>query len=265
MTELTHSDGAAGRDWKERAPAVEAEEVSFAYRQPGFALQRVSLRIEAGEVALLLGPSGSGKSTFLKLVKGILRPQSGTLRVLGHGLSRAGARELRRACGSQIAYIPQQLGLVRTLTARENVLTGALARTSLLAAMLKVFPPPVVREADALLAQLGIAHKVEEKVYRLSGGERQRVAIARALMQRPRLVLADEFVSQLDPVTTREIMAQATRAAKQGITFLITTHEIELAAAYGDRAIFFREGRAIHQASAHEVTIELVNSLMKKE
>lgn len=257
-----------GRDLVDRAGVVLASEVGFRYggggRGSGFALRDISLRVDAGEMVLLLGPSGSGKSTFLKLVKGMLRPQEGSLKVLGEDLSSGPSRRLKRALGSRIAWVPQHLGLVRNLTAMENVLTGALSRISLVAAMLKMFPQDEVREARELLGRLGIERKAEEKVHNLSGGERQRVAIARALMQRPELVLADEFVSHLDPVTTKEIMRLATDAARRGVTFLISTHEIELAADYGERAIFFREGRKIHEARAREITPDLVERLMKK-
>ncbi len=245
-------------------PAIAATGVRFSYTGAEFALKDVSLLVEPGVICMLLGPSGSGKSTFLKTVKGILKPQQGCISVLGFELSRGLNRQLRRELGCRIAYIPQHLGLVKNLTVMENALMGALGRMGVVASLLKAFSQPDVIEAARILERLGISHKAEEKVYRLSGGERQRVAIARALMQRPKLVLADEFVSQLDPVTTREIMAIVTETAKEGVTFLITSHEVELVAAYGDRAVFFRNGQKVYEGLAREVNLDAATRLMGK-
>jgi phosphonate transport system ATP-binding protein len=144
----------------------------------------------------------------------------------------------------------------------ENALMGALGRIGTLASLVKAFSQSDLREAADILEQLGIRHKADEKVHSLSGGERQRVAIARALMQRPQLVLADEFVSQLDPVTTREIMTLVTKAAHAGVTFVITSHEVDVVAGYGDRAVFLRQGQKIHEGPAREVTLAATAQLM---
>lgn len=241
-------------------PAIEARDIWLSYDGKRPVLKGVSLRVERGQVFMVLGPSGSGKTTFLKVVKGLLSPQRGSLSVLGADLSRNGS--WNKCPGQRIAYIPQNLGLVRSLSVTDNALTGALGRTATLPSLFKAFPHPYRKRAREFLETMGIGHKAEEKVYRLSGGERQRVAIARALMQEPELILADEFVAQLDPLRTLEIMDIVREIASRGVSFLITSHEPELVAQYGDRAVFLREGQKVHECPAREVSLDMVKALM---
>lgn len=204
---------------------------------------------------MILGASGSGKTTLLKLIKGILRPQGGSLLVLGRP-NRGDRRD--------VAYIPQNLGLVRNLSVLENVLTGALTRVPALPALFHVFPKHEVEEALAVLGRLQIGHKAYEKVHSLSGGERQRVAIARAAMQRAPIMLADEFVSQLDPVTTHEIMdVVKRRAAMRGATIIQTTHELEIVAKYADQVVVLRDGVAVIEGAPDQIDLAGLSQAIK--
>ncbi|MGH2492175.1 MAG: phosphonate ABC transporter ATP-binding protein [Candidatus Limnocylindria bacterium] len=202
-------------------------------------LRGVSLEADAGAVTMILGMSGSGKTTLLKLCKGLLVPQRGEVRVLGEPVLSA---QRRGRLDHRIAYIPQQLGLVRTLSAIDNALTGALSRVGMVPSLLKLMPVDEVREAREILTRLGIGDKADEKVYALSGGERQRVAIARALMQRPRVLLADEFISELDPLTSAEIMAIVRDIVRSGVAVVMTTHEMGVVRSHADHVIVLREG-----------------------
>jgi phosphonate transport system ATP-binding protein len=204
-------------------------------------LRGVSLEADAGAVTMVLGMSGSGKTTLLKLCKGLLAPQRGEVRVLGGPV--IGAR--RGKLDPRVAYIPQQLGLVRTLTALDNAVTGALSRVGTIPSLLKLMPENEVRQARELLARLGIGHKADERVYALSGGERQRVAIARALMQQPRVVLADEFISDLDPLTSAEIMAIVRDVVASGVAVVMTTHEMDVVRGHADHVIVLRGGEKV--------------------
>lgn len=145
----------------------------------------------------------------------------------------------------RVAYIPQQLGLVRTLTALDNAVTGALARIGAVPSLLRLMPENEVGKARELIARLGIGHKADEKVYALSGGERQRVAIARALMQQPRVVLADEFISDLDPLTSAEIMAIVRDIVASGVAVIMTTHEMDVVRGHADHVIVLRDGEKV--------------------
>ncbi len=207
---------------------------------PGRAVLRgVSLEADAGAVTMILGMSGSGKTTLLKLCKGFLSPQRGEVRVLGEPVVAA---QRRGRLDRRVAYIPQQLGLVRTLSVLDNALTGALSRVGRVPSLLKLMPEDEVRQARELITRLGIGDKADEKVYALSGGERQRVAIARALMQRPRVLLADEFISDLDPLTSAEIMAIVRDIVGSGVAVVMTTHEMDVVRAHADHVIVLREG-----------------------
>lgn len=251
---------AATAQREDTGPAVGIREVSFAFNPSRPVLRDVSLTAERGRVTVVLGASGSGKTTLLKLTKGLLPLQRGTIAVFNE--TRRPGR--RKPLGHHVAYIPQNLGLVRNLTVMDNTLSGALGRLGPLASLLRLFPDEWLREAQGLLGRLGIAHKAGEKVHALSGGERQRVAIARALMQRPRLVLADEFVSQLDPATTIEIMdLMKEHLQERGVTLLMTTHELDVVARYGDRVVVLRDGAKVLDVTGEELELAALSKAIK--
>lgn len=237
--------GRTVRTVADRDPAALSIDDAWLSYVPGRAVLRgVSLEADAGAVTMILGMSGSGKTTLLKLCKGFLAPQRGVVRVLGDPV----ARGRRGRLDPRVAYIPQQLGLVRTLSALDNVLTGALSRVGRIPSLLKLMPENEVRQARELIARLGIGHKADEKVYALSGGERQRVAIARALMQQPRVLLADEFISDLDPLTSAEIMAIVRGIVATGVAVVMTTHELDVVRGHADHVIVLREGEKVLDA-----------------
>ena len=219
-------------------PAVHVRDTSFAYATGRPVLRAVTLTAMPGDVTMVLGTSGSGKTTLLKILKGLLAPQSGEARVLGGVID---ARP-RARLDPRVAYIPQQLGLVRSLSALDNALVGALSRVGTLASLFRIFPERETAHARELLARLGIGHKADEPVQELSGGERQRVAIARALMQAPRVILADEFISDLDPLTSAEIMSLMRESAADGVAVVMTTHELDVVRAHADHVVVLRDG-----------------------
>lgn len=219
-------------------PAVHVRDAWFSYVRARPVLRGVSLHALPGEVTMVLGTSGSGKTTLLKLVKGLVPPQGGDVTVLG-GRVKA---PRRGRLDPRVAYIPQQLGLVRSLSALDNALVGALSRVGTLPSLVRIFPDGELRHARELLGRLGIGHKCEEPVQELSGGERQRVAIARALMQRPSVILADEFISDLDPLTSAEIMALIREATAGGVAVVMTTHEMDVVRDHADHVVVLRGG-----------------------
>lgn len=240
--------------------ALRTEGVWFAYREPDWILKDVSLACSLRNVMMIMGPSGSGKTTLLKVLAGILRPQRGKVEVLGVEIQGGISRELRPAIG----YIPQQLGLVRSLTALENVLIGALSRIGPGRGLLGLFPGHEIEQARAALDLMGISHKVREKVFRLSGGERQRVAIARTLLQRPRLVLADEFVSDLDFPRAAEILTLMRRVAeKEDIAFVMNMHDAQLVQEFGDQVLMVSNGQILHECSAQEINLDRLTEVAR--
>lgn len=232
--------------------AVSTEGLTFGYAHTLPVLRDVTFSAPKGGITMVLGASGSGKTTLLKLIKGLLHPTSGSLTVLGQTF---GAKD-HRGLSPDIAYVPQGLGLVRNLTVLENALTGSLARLPLRHRLLGGFPPALVEEAKERLSRVGLGHKLHDKAYNLSGGERQRVAIIRNRMQNPKLILADEFVSQLDPITQTQIMSVVReRTRSDSVTYIQTTHELDLVPRFADYVCVIRGGTKVLDAPVAETNV----------
>ncbi|MDA3625881.1 phosphonate ABC transporter ATP-binding protein [Saccharopolyspora sp. WRP15-2] len=209
------------------------------------ALDEISLDVEPGEVAVLLGLSGSGKSTLLRHVDGLQRATSGTVRVLGEdvgALRGSGLRALRRRVG----FVFQQFHLVGSLTVLENVCTGALG--SLRGPRLGLFsyPKRVRFAAMEQLERVGLVDQAMQRADTLSGGQQQRVAVARALLQKPEVLLADEPVASLDPDSAAQVMNLIAEIGREdGLTVLCSLHQVDLALSWGHRIIGLRSGRVV--------------------
>ena len=237
----------------------QAEGIWFAYQEKRWILKGVSLEVPEGAFLAVVGPSGSGKTTLMKVLAGLLKPQCGSVELLGQPMCQGVDTALRR----QIGYIPQQLGLVRGITALENVLLGALGRMPGIAPLLGVFSKQEVEHAREYLAFLGIEHKAHEKVYCLSGGERQRVAIARTLLQKPKVVFADEFVSDLDlPRAAQILQAMRELGRRDGVAFVINLHEISLVQEMGDGVIVLKDGNILQQGLAQQMTFTVAREVL---
>jgi phosphonate transport system ATP-binding protein len=188
-------------------------------------LRGVSLDVAPGEVVALEGPSGAGKTTLLRAIAGLLPAE---------GMVLAGGRP---------ALVFQQHALAGRLTARENVLVGALARIGFWRATLRLWPRGEVAAADAALASVGLAGLEDRRADRLSGGQRQRVAVARALLQRAPVLLADEPVASLDPDTAEGVLGLLRDLAlAQGLPVLVSLHQPGLAARFADRVLRLEDG-----------------------
>ncbi|MCS7143059.1 MAG: ATP-binding cassette domain-containing protein [Aigarchaeota archaeon] len=220
---------------------LECIDVWYAYQPSKFVLRGVSLELEEGKVYMIFGRSGAGKTTLLKVLKGILRPTSGIIRYRSKDLL---SDEDRRVAYRSIGYVPQGFGVVSNLSVLENVLTGALSRVSTLHSILGQFPEEEVERALRVIETVGLKDFAHNKVSSLSGGQKQRVAIARTLMQDPEVILADEFVSQLDPLTSRDVLEVFREICKgeKKITLVITTHDADIAYEYADSLVVMREG-----------------------
>ncbi len=232
---------------REGLPASQAlvQLIDVTKRYPGSgqpALDRVSLRIAAGEAVAVMGPSGSGKSTLLNLIAGLDKPASGTVTVAGQrvdSLSETGTARFRR---QQLGMIFQFFNLLDDLTVTDNVLLPAqLAGIRRAAARSR---------ASWLLTELGISQHRDAYPGRLSGGERQRVAIARALVNEPALLLADEPTGALDTANGEAIGRLLVSLNQSGQTLIIVTHSPDLAARYATRVVQLIDGRIISDTPA---------------
>lgn len=222
------------------APAVEIENVVFSWNKQAPVLAIKELSIARGERVFLRGPSGSGKSTLLGLIGGVLRPEEGTVRVLGTAVSTLGSSARDRFRGEHIGFIFQMFNLIPYLSVRENVLLplrfSAVRRQRLEGA-------DSAAEAQRLLAELGLGGKglLERRVTDLSIGQQQRVAAARALIGRPELVIADEPTSALDADTRAAFLdLLSSECSCFGISLLFVSHDAALASLL-DRTISIAE------------------------
>ncbi len=187
-------------------------------------LRDLSLHLDKGELAALLGPSGSGKSTLLTILGCLMKPTSGIHTMLGHDLAAAGDAELTEFRNRHIGFVFQFHNLLPDFTALENVIFPAAVREGRETSVARA------RGRD-LLAQMGLSDRTNFPTANLSGGQKQRVAVARALMNRPELVLADEPTGNLDRVSAMQVMDLiGTINRDEGTTFLISTHDEKIAA-----------------------------------
>lgn len=244
-------------------PAVRIDDLSFSHDGAAPpALEQVSLSIRPGEAVVLLGPSGAGKTTILTLLDGRLRGWRGRASVLGSLLEPD--RAPPRAKRADIGFIFQEFALVERSTVMRNVLNGRLGR---MPAWRAIFGMPSARDRDVALAALadcGIGDLAVRRVDSLSGGQRQRVAIARCLAQEPRLILADEPVSNLDPVRAAEILSLLTGAARaRGATTLFSSHQPDLACRFASRIVGMRNGRVAFDLSTENLTEDATADLYR--
>lgn len=223
---------------------LELVEVTKRYKADGPpALDRFSLAVREGELIVLLGPSGAGKSTLLRTINGLVRPDGGRVRVGGvdvTGLQGVQMQGLRR----QIGMIFQEFNLIERMSVFVNVMSGRFAAYPLWRNLLGLWSRSDQEEARRMLARVGLSGYERNLARELSGGQRQRVAVARAMMQQPRILLGDEPVASLDPVTARSILDLiAMLAREQRLTTILSLHDVELARTYATRAIGVNGGR----------------------
>lgn len=195
----------------------------------------VDLDLAPGELAAVVGPSGSGKSTLLHLLGGLDRPDAGTVEVGGRRIDTLAADDLAAFRNRTVGFVFQFHQLLADFTALENVaLPGRIAGLA---------PRELAERAAALLAEVGLAERVDHFPSQLSGGEQQRVAICRALLLEPPLVLADEPTGNLDAAAGEQVFALLQEmVARHGTTALVVTHNRELAARCA-RLLTLEEGR----------------------
>ena len=187
-------------------------------------LRGLTLHLERGEMAALLGPSGSGKSTLLTILGTLMKPTSGQYRMLGEDLIAADDPALTEFRNAHIGFVFQFHNLLPDFTALENVIFPTAVREGRETSQARA-------RGRALLIRMGLADRIDFPATKLSGGQKQRVAVARALMNSPELVLADEPTGNLDRVSAMQVMdliAQINR--EQGTTLLISTHDEKIAA-----------------------------------
>ncbi|MDD4979477.1 MAG: phosphonate ABC transporter ATP-binding protein [Gallionella sp.] len=223
------------------------KDVAKRYANGFNALKGVSAEIPAGSFTVILGPSGAGKSTLLRTINGLETPTSGSVQIGQQTVTHTNLREVR----SQVGMVFQHFNLVDRLSVMANVLTGRLSHRSWLGSLFYLFQRGDMDIAHEALIRVGLTDKAWNRADRLSGGQQQRVGIARALAQQPRVILADEPVASLDPVTSEEIMGLLREiCTRDGITVVVNLHQVELAKRFADRVIGLNDGFVVYDGPA---------------
>ena len=221
-------------------------------------IRDISLSVEQGEVVSIIGPSGSGKSTLLRCATMLEEMDGGELSYLGQKaaweetgkdgkprLVYAPKKELRKICRN-FGLVFQNFHLFPHYTVLKNIIDAPVSVD-------KVPKKEAVKRAEDLLAKLGLSDKRDAYPYQLSGGQQQRVSIARALALQPKLLFFDEPTSALDPELTGEVLKVIKELAKEHMTMIIVTHEMQFAKEVSDRIVFMEGGVIVEQGTPEEI------------
>jgi polar amino acid transport system ATP-binding protein len=209
-------------------------------------LRGVSCEIGRGEVVCVIGPSGSGKSTLLRCVNLLEPPEAGRILLEGKEITGAHAVEGIDFVRRRVGMVFQQFNLFPHKSALENV---SLAQETVLGRS----STEARGKAEALLARVGLADKIDEYPDRLSGGQQQRVAIARALAMDPHVMLFDEVTSALDPELVKDVLDVMRELADEGMTMVVVTHEMGFAREVGTRVLFMDGGIVVEEGPPAQV------------
>lgn len=232
---------------------LEIENLSKVYSDGTRALDNVSFTVPDGQFLVIIGLSGSGKSTLLRCINRLIEPTAGRIILDGVDITAASAAELRRI-RRDIGMIFQQFNLVKRSTVMRNVLAGRLGYVNPWLSLLGIFPKEDRERARQALETVGISEKANNRADALSGGQQQRVGIARALMQEPKLLLADEPVSALDPATSHSVLKYIEQINKEsGVTVLCSLHFLSLARTYATRIIALKDGKMMFDGLPSEI------------
>lgn len=200
------------------------------------ALNGVDIEIKEGELVAIMGPSGSGKSTLLNMLGLLDEPTSGKMFLRGENITKIKTGKLPEVRSRELGFVFQSFNLIPSLTALENVMLP-----------LKYSKMPKKdrkKMAEGALSKVGLADRMAHTPNELSGGQRQRVAIARSIVGNPAIIFGDELTGELDSKMTKEIMELVTKLNKKGQTFIIVTHNPEVAK-YCKRTIIMRDGKIV--------------------
>ena len=225
------------------------------------AINNINLEIEQGKITGIIGRSGSGKSTLLRMINRLIEPTEGSIEFNGIIITDIRGKALRR-WRSECAMIFQQFNLVDRLDVLTNVLIGSLGRSYSFLNLFGYFSKEEKINALKNLDRFELAEKSLQRSGTLSGGQQQRVAIARALMQKPKILLADEPISSLDPKNSKKVMDDMLKINREdGITIICNLHSLEIAKKYCDRLIGLSEGEVVFDGKPNQLTADIAKKL----
>ena len=225
------------------------------------AVNGISLEINEGEIIGIIGRSGAGKSTLLRMINRLVEPSEGSVEFNDINITSLKGKALRK-WRSECAMIFQQFNLVERIDVLTNVLIGSLGRNYNFLNLIGVFSKKEKINALKNLDRFDLSEKALQKAGTLSGGQQQRVAIARALMQKPKILLADEPISSLDPKNAQRVMDDMLKINKEdGITIICNLHSLDVAKKYCDRLIGLSDGKVVFDGAPDDLTTEISKEL----
>lgn len=222
---------------------LEVQNLTKSYEKGNIVLNNISFSLKKGEVVVVIGPSGCGKSTFLRCLNRLEEIDSGTISLNGKEISTE---------NNKVNEIREKIGMVfqsYELFPNMNIMKNLILAPTLVQKRNK---EEAKADAEKLLQRVGLLEKKNSYPRQLSGGQKQRVAIVRSLIMHPQILLLDEITAALDPEMVREVLQVVLDLAKEGMTMVIVTHEMEFAKAVADRVIFMDKGVIIEEATPEE-------------
>ena len=230
------------QDEGKQIPVIELRDVDKHYGDL-HVLKDINLRVDKGEVLVIIGPSGSGKSTLCRTINRLETIDSGQILIEGKPLPQEG-KELA-AMRADLGMVFQQFNLFAHMSILDNVTIGPID-------VLGVPKEKAQAEAMELLRRVGVAEQASKVPAQLSGGQQQRVAIARSLAMHPKAMLFDEPTSALDPEMINEVLDVMVELARQGMTMIVVTHEMSFARRVADRVVFMADGQIVEEGAPDE-------------
>lgn len=242
---------------------IELRNVSKTYKNGVHALDHVNLTIQDAEFVAIIGLSGAGKSTLLRSINRLNEITDGEILIDGKSITKANKKELKNI-RTQIGLISQSFNLVKRNTVQKNVLSGKLGTYRTLKSTLGLFSNKDYQLCNEVLSKVGLENKLHSRCDELSGGQQQRVSIARTLFQEATIILADEPVASLDPVTSKKILSDLKNINEQlGITVIVNIHSVELAKLFATKIIALQDGKLVFEGTARELTDEKLDYIYK--
>ena len=244
---------------------IKFDNVNKVYSNGLHALKNVSLEIKQGEFVAIIGLSGAGKSTLLRTINRMHDISEGSLTVNGQEVNDLSGKDLRKF-RRRIGMVFQSFNLVTRTTVVNNVLTSRVPDMPLWKSIIGLYSKEDKVIALEALDKVGILDKAYVRADQLSGGQQQRVALARTLAQKPEIILADEPVAALDPITAKQVMDDFKKINKElNMSVLINIHHVDLALKYADRVIGIKAGEIVYDGPATKVDSEVLKQIYGRE